>query len=460
MRLNRLLRTSSFRLTLLYAGLFGVSVVVLFAVMFWAASRYADRQIDSTVSDEISEVQRAAAGHGLAGLRAVVAPLTAQAAPGVYYLLEDSAGRVLAGNLPAMPRVLGISELHPGRGRSGIASASGGIRGRGVRTGDGGYLFVGVGDLRFAGLTDVVTDSFAWVLVIGIALALLGGAVMSLGLLRRVEVISQASRDIVAGDLGRRIAVRGTNDEFDHLAVSLNAMLDRIAELMEGLRQVSSDIAHDLRTPLTRLRQRMELAHRRGGPAAALSAALDASIRDVDVILDTFGALLRIAQIEAGNRTAEFAPVDLSELLADIADAYLPVAEERGQFLCARIADGLRVEADRELLTQMFANLVENAIRHCPEGATIRLAADADARGIEARGIEASVADDGPGIPPELHEKVFQRFFRLDRSRGTPGTGLGLSLVAAVAALHGTELTLADNQPGLVVSVRIPRASG
>lgn len=448
-----MLRTSSFRLTLLYAGLFGVSVVILFAVMFWAATSYADRQIDATVSDEISEVLRGAAGRGLAGLRAVVTPLAVQAAPGVYYLLEDAAGHVLAGNLPAMAPIIGVRELHPGRGQPGIASASGGIRGRGVHTGDGGYLFVGVSSLRFDGLADVVTDSFAWVLAIGIALALLGGAVMSLGLLRRVEVISQASRDIVAGDLGRRIAVRGTSDEFDHLAVSLNAMLDRISELMEGLRQVSSDIAHDLRTPLTRLRQRMELARRRGGTPETLSAALGDSIRDVDVILDTFGALLRIAQIEAGTRTAEFARVDLSELLADIADAYLPVAEERGQVLCAEIAAALHVEGDRELLTQMFANLVENAIRHCPDGATIRVSARPD-----GAGIEASVSDDGPGIPPELREKVFQRFFRLDRSRSTPGTGLGLSLVAAIATLHGIAITLADNQPGLVALVRIPRA--
>jgi len=239
-----------------------------------------------------------------------------------------------------------------------------------------------------------------------------------------------ASRAIVAGDLSRRIAVRGSNDEFDHLAVSLNTMLDRIEALMEGLRQVSADIAHDLRTPLTRLRQRLELARRRATTAEALRDALDGAIGEVDTILDTFGALLRIAQIEAGTKTEAAGPVDLSALAEGVADVYQPAAEEKGQTLTAAIAPDLTVPGDRELLTQMLANLVENAVRHAPPGAAIRL--EAAARDGAA---EVVVADTGPGIPAALHGKVFQRFFRLEQSRTTPRTGPGLSTAAAGAGV-------------------------
>jgi signal transduction histidine kinase len=448
----RLLRTSSFRLTLLYAAVFSTSVLILFGVMLWAGPRGIDRQIDATVANEIAEVTGDAAGGGLPGLERVVRPLAAGAAPGIYYLLEDAEGRVLAGNLPPMAPVLGIRELHPAHiADRRIARAARAIRGRGVRTAGGGYLFVGVDSFQTDEMRELITRSFLWVLGATIVLALVGGAVTSLGLLRRVEAISRLSRAIVAGDLSRRIALRGSNDEFDHLSVSLNTMLDRIEALMAGLRQVSADIAHDLRTPLTRLRQRLELARRRATTVEALQQALDGAIGEVDTILETFGALLRIAQIEAGAARETAGPVDLSVLAEGVADAYLPAAEEKGQTLAAAIAPGLAVRGDRELLTQMLANLVENAVRHAPPGAAIRL--EATARDGAA---ELVVADTGPGIPEPLREKVFQRFFRLDQSRTTPGTGLGLSLVAAVAGLHGIALRLEDNRPGLRVVMRFP----
>ncbi len=451
MRPTRLLRTSSFRLTLLYAALFGASVLILFGVMLWSATSYVVNQIDTTVANEIAEVQADASGQGLAGLRAVVTALAAQEGPGAYYLLEDAAGQKIAGNLPAMAPIVGIRHWTAEDNGSRVSRSSRSVRGRGVRTAGGGYLFVGLDNFQLNEMRETITRSFLWVLVATIALALAGGVVMSLGLLRRVEAVSRASRDIVAGDLSRRIEVRGSNDEFDHLAVSLNAMLDRIEALMEGVRQVSSDIAHDLRTPLTRLRQRMELARRRGGTLAALEEALDGSIREVDGILDTFGALLRIAQIEAGAGASEFDRVDLTSLLEGMTEAYQVVAEEQGQGLSAAIAPGLCVTGDRDLLTQAISNLIENAIRHCPSGATIRLAAS-----MNSGQVEVNISDNGPGIPQELREKVFQRFVRLDRSRTTPGTGLGLSLVAAIAGLHDIRIELAENHPGLLVRLRFP----
>jgi signal transduction histidine kinase len=452
--LPRLFRTSSFRLTLLYAGLFGASVLILFGIILWSSTGYVSRQIDATVSNEIDEVQAEAAGRGLARLRDVVAGLARHAPPGVYYLLEDASGRVLAGNMPALKPVPGIRVWTPDDATARMVPTHG-IHGRGVRTEGGDFLFVGLDNIDLNEMQEMITRAFLWALAGMIVLALGGGVVMSLGLLRRVEAISMTSRGIVAGDLSRRIAVRGANDEFDHLAISLNAMLDRIQALMEGLSQVSSDIAHDLRTPLTRLRQRLELARHRGQTVPALHEALDRSIRDVDGILDTFGALLRIAQVEAHTKTAAFAELDLSAMLETVAELYQTVAEERGQDLAGEIAPGLRVHGDRELLPQLFSNLVENAVRHCPPGASIRLIA---AR--TAEGIEVEIRDTGPGIPPELRERVFQRFFRLERSRTTSGTGLGLSLAAAIAGLHGARITLGDAKPGLRVQVAFPAGDG
>jgi signal transduction histidine kinase len=248
----------------------------------------------------------------------------------------------------------------------------------------------------------------------------------------------------MTGDLGQRIALRGTNDEFDHLSSSLNAMLDRIQELMLGLQQVSNDIAHDLRTPLTRLRQRLELGRRRETTVEGLRDIFEGAIGDVDVILETFSALLRIAQIEAGTRRAGFKSVALSELLVGLIEAYQPVAEENGQTLQGRIEPGLCIHGDRELLTQLFANLFENAIRHSSVGARISIEAMP-----EPKATLVVVADTGPGIPAPLRQKVLRRFYRLEASRTTPGSGLGLSLVDAVTALHEGTLDLEDNEPGL-----------
>jgi signal transduction histidine kinase len=229
-------------------------------------------------------------------------------------------------------------------------------------------------------------------------------------------------------------------------------MLDRIQDLMLGLQQVSSDIAHDLRTPLTRLRQSLELARRREHSVEGLHKALDGAIGNADAILETFSALLRIAQIEAGTRRAGFTAVALSELLVGLIEAYQPVADEKRHNLQGQVVPGLFVHGDRELLTQLFANLIENAIGHSPAGAEISVEATS------AQGeVLVLVADNGPGIPAEFRRKVLQRFYRLEVSRTTPGSGLGLSLVAAVATLHEAAIDLEDNEPGLKCRLRFPK---
>ncbi len=444
---TRLLRTSSFRLTLLYVGLTGLSFLLLFAVVYLSAARFMDRQIDATVVAELAEVQSDALDRRSGGLAEVLRDLSSRTS-GFYYLLEDGGGAVVAGNLPRIDPVPGIRDW-PGSDRQ-RGDSTQGIRGRGVALADGGYLFVGMSTLQLHEMQEMLVGAFLWGLAGAMLVALAGGVLMGLGVLRRIETVSRTSRDIIGGDLGRRIPVTGSGDEFDHLAASLNAMLDRIQALMDGLRQVSTDIAHDLRTPLTRLRQRIELAQRRDADAGALNEVLEASLRELDGILETFGALLRIAQIESGARKAGFAEVDLAEVLRTVVEVYHPALEEKGQRLDCELPVTLTVRGDRELLTQMFANLLENAVRHSPQGAAIAVTA----RTIGEQ-VQVAIADSGPGIPPQLRGKVLQRFYRLESSRTTPGNGLGLSLAAAVAALHDAALELEDNTPGLRVVVRL-----
>ena len=311
---------------------------------------------------------------------------------------------------------------------------------------DGSFLMVGQDLYRIREVEEAVVQAFGWAFGVTILLGVAGGVVLSVGFLRRVDSINQTAQAIIAGNLANRVPTRGTDDELDRLARNLNEMLDRVQALMESLHQVSSDIAHDLRTPLSRLRQRLEETKARAHRAEDYASAVDQAIADTDAILGTFSALLRIAQIEAGTRKAAFSTVDLSGVFRSIADAYTAVAEDQGQALVSSIEADVQVHGDRELLTQMLANLVENTIRHTPAGTRIDLVLESTVDG--PAGI---VADTGPGIPPEFREKVFRRFFRLERSRSTAGNGLGLSLVAAVAELHGIGVTLADNEPGLKV---------
>lgn len=412
MRLPRPLRTSSFRLTVLYAVIFSVSGLVVFAIVAWLVSSFMAEQLDATVANELAEVQADAGSQDTGALKRVVTGLTVNS-PGIYYLLQAPDGQVMAGNMTAIEPRPGLRSLewtHQAPERRSI----GGIRGRGVVLPDGAYLFVGISDYQLGEVREVILRTALLGLGVTVVLAVAGGLAMSYGVLRRVEAVSRASRAIMAGDLTQRMALRGTDDEFDHLSSSLNAMLERIQDLMLGLQQVSSDIAHDLRTPLTRLRQRLELARRRESTVAGLHVAVDGAIDNVDAILETFSALLRIAQIETGTRRSGFQPVDLSTLLSRLIEAYQPVAEERRQSLGAQIAPDLSVVGDRELLTQMFANLIDNAVVHSAVGAEIAVEAVSG-----AAGTRVTVRDNGPGIPPQHRQAVLQRFYRLDRSRST-----------------------------------------
>jgi signal transduction histidine kinase len=324
-------------------------------------------------------------------------------------------------------------------------------------------LLVGRDVRELSATRAVIQDALAWGLAITAGLALLGGSLMSAGVVRRIEAINEVGREIMDGDLSRRVPGDGSGDEFDQLAVNLNRMLARIEALMASVRQVSDNIAHDLRTPLSRLHTKLSQLRDTDLPAES-AASVDAAINDAEELLSAFNALLRIARVESGSRRAAFTDLDPVPLLHDVAELYEPLAADRSQTLDVRAqlpaaggegdaGRGLCVHGDRDLLFQALANLLDNAIKYTPEGGRILL--DAIAVG---EALDITVTDSGPGIPAELRRKVLQRFYRIDESRSAPGHGLGLSLVQAVAQLHGAALRLEDAEPGLRVVLRFDQA--
>ena len=296
---------------------------------------------------------------------------------------------------------------------------------------------------------EAILRAFTVAVGLTVVLGAAGGAWLGHVFLRQVDTIGRTAEAIIAGDLDQRIPVRDTGDDLDRLAVTLNRMLDRITGLMENVRQVSNDIAHDLRTPLSRLCRRLDDARERASSVADYERAIDGALVEAEDLLATFAALLRIAQVEAGAQRAAFRQVDLSALTETVAEAFTPVAEDDGHEFVTEIASDLSICGDQELLTQMLVNLVENALRHTPVGSRVRLSL----MRTPGTNVRLTVEDDGPGVPEVERERVLLRFYRLEQSRTTPGNGLGLSLAVAVAELHGAQLTLADAQPGLRVSV-------
>jgi signal transduction histidine kinase len=448
-RTTELFRTASFHVAVFYAALFSASVLVVFAIIYLSATAYATAQLAGAVEEDLATLETEYRLGGLNNLIAeIVVRLDLREETGRYYLLRASDGRTLAGNAGPLPAEGHWSDFltadEPRRESHMMAKA--------VILPDGSYLLAGRSAALLDDLQTELIRAFGWGMAATLVLAILGSMLMSAVSLRRLDAITRVTEDIMGGNLSRRIPTKGTGDEFDRLALQVNRMLDRIEDLMRGLQQVSSDIAHDLKTPLTRLRQRLELARHSAATAEAYASAVDQATAECDQILKTFDAVLRIAQIEAGTRRGGFRPVDLSKLVAGIVETYQPVGEETGHSLTARMAAGARVRGDAQLLTQMLVNLVENALKHTPPGTPVTVSLAAESGG----GWRLTVADHGPGIPESDREKVFQRFFRSETSRTTPGSGLGLSLVAAVAQLHDASVALADNHPGLAVTILFP----
>lgn len=454
----KLLRTTSFRLTAIYTGLFVVSTGLLFGIVYWIATNALHEQSRLSLAFELTALEAKFHGKSLDALAAEISQrVRTDNTRTTLYLLQDAFGRKLAGNLPPLSafeglREVSVEEEHADPARDAQHESetdSDHLLVLGHHRPDRSFLAVGTDTHRTREAQEAMLDAFVWAMGATLLFALGSGALLSRGFLGRIEDINRTTRAIMGGDLSERIRTRSAGDELDQLATNLNDMLDRLQNLMEGLRQVSNDIAHDLRTPLSRLRQRLEAARLEARSVEDYEYAVDHALQDADAALSTFSALLRIAQIESGTRRAFFTDLDFSGLLENLVVIYSAVAEDLGKRLTSRIASGARVRGDRDLLTQMLVNLIENALRHTPEGATVSVALDRC-----GEGTVAVIADDGPGVQETEREKVFRRFYRLETSRTTSGSGLGLPLVAAVAELHHICIHLADNQPGLRVTLQ------
>lgn len=462
MKLLSQLRTSSFQLALLYMVVFATSVFLLLAFIYWRTAGFMTAQTDETIEAEIAGLAEQYRGRGVNGLITIIRERVARDpnAKSIYLLTTDDFLK-LAGNIDTWPEGSrsesgwinftldeSVGWTGPERlARARIFEVQGGLR-----------LLVGRDVDELTNLKRVIETAINWGMGITLALALLGGFLMSRSTTRRIEVINNTSRRIMNGHLSLRIPTRGTDDDFDQLAENLNQMLDRIVYLMEGIRHVSDSIAHDLRTPLTRLRNQLENTLLSVDNDEAREQA-GRAVAEADQLLATFNALLRIARLETRGNAADMKPVSLDELVSDACELYEALAEDKDQTFEQGLEKGVMIEGDRDLLFQMVSNLIDNAIKYTPEHGVIGVGVRR-----EAAEVVFEVRDSGIGIPDAEKEQVFQRFYRVGKSRSLPGNGLGLSLVSAVAEIHQGRIVLTDTHPGeaapgLTITIRMPAFS-
>lgn len=464
---GKLIRTTAFRLTLVYLFLFALFAVSLLGYFAWNTRRMITEQISDTVNSELSDLTDQYARGGLRGLVSAVEGRALR--PGAnLYLVTTPQGQGVAGNVASLAP--GVMD-HPGWAETfykRLEEADTNTRGHfalvKVAQLSGGFRILVGRDLEERGrLFGIVARAAQWSVLIVIVLGLGGGVFVARRVLRRIDAMTGTTQRIMAGNLAERLPVGRSGDEIDRLAENLNAMLERIEALMAGLKEVSDNIAHDLKTPLTRLRNRAEDALAKSSNESEYRAALERTIDESDGLIRTFNALLMIARAESGQARDNMTDFDIADVALGIQELYEPLAEDKGLTLAVK-ADKAAVHGNRELISQALANLVENAIKYgqpvaaqSPDTTGARESSDIL---IEARReddhVLLSVTDHGPGIPEADRQRAVERFVRLEASRTQPGSGLGLSLASAVATLHGGSLRLADSQPGLRVTLVIP----
>ncbi|MBI5318938.1 ATP-binding protein [Bradyrhizobium sp.] len=464
---GKLIRTTAFRLTLVYLFLFALFAASLLAFFAWNTRRLITEQITTTVNAESSEINEIYLRRGLRGLAFTVGNRALR--PGAnLYLITAPNGVALGGNVgslsPGVMATTGWSETSyrrldendnaEHRALVKVTELSNGFR-----------LLIGRDLEERRRLFGIVAKGAQWSLLVMVVLGIGGGIFVSRRVLRRIDAMTGTTQRIMAGDLSGRLPVGRSGDELDRLAGNLNAMLERIEALMNGLKEVSDNIAHDLKTPLTRLRNRAEEALARSGSEADYRAALERTIEESDGLIRTFNALLMIARAESGQARGNMDDFDAADVANGIHELYEPLAEDDGMTLTVKAA-GAPLHGNRELISQALANLVENAIKYGKPAAAAQPLGIKAAREIviEARRegdqVLLSVTDHGPGIPEADRKHAIERFVRLEASRTLPGSGLGLSLANAVATLHGGELRLGDAHPGLVATLVLPARSG
>ncbi|MBB6306339.1 sensor histidine kinase [Xanthobacter tagetidis] len=454
--LARLVRTTAFKLLAAYLLVFAVFAVSVIAYTAWHTRQLIQVQVADDLEREIRFLSDQYRIGGIQRLVYVIDRRTRRPGSSIY-MLANFQGEVIATNVSDLP--LGLLD-QPGTrfttyNRPEESGSKSHVAFVEVDILPGGYrLLVGRDIEERDTLRALVTRPAQWAVLLIVGLGVAGGVFVTRRVLKRIDAMTATSETIMAGDLSGRLALAGTGDEFDRLAHSLNAMLERIETLMQGLKDVSDNIAHDLKTPLTRLRNRAEEALRTADGEAQWRRALEDTIEESDGLIRTFDALLMIARAEAGQARASMSDVDLAAIAENVSELYEPLADEKGLDLEVAAAPVV-VHGVRELLAQALSNLVDNAIKYAApqEGERRRIAVSLERDGSEA---VLRVADQGPGIPTSEHGRVVERFVRLEASRTRPGSGLGLSLVAAVAHLHGGSLAFSDNDPGLVATLRLP----
>jgi signal transduction histidine kinase len=453
---NRIFRTVSFQLAALYSLIFALCFLALLLTTYWTTTAALRSQMQTEIQDQLNSLSGEAKTDGV---QSIIDDIDERIAQGVnsdeYYFLSDATGKKLAGNLDNVVQVVGWHETTPlpesARRAARDPDEDHQLWAQGEVLADGSFLLVGQDAFRLLAALEAIVTTFAWLAGIAFTLAALAGLLVSRGFMRRIDDINTTSMAIMDGRLKERIPVRGTSDELDRLSGNLNKLFDSNQSLLESLKQVSANIAHDLRTPLARLRQGLEEAYNKRGNATAYKAAIESAISESDALLGTFSALLRIAQIESGSRKAGFKQVDVGNIMQRVADAYQAVAEDQGKVMERSVLHDAGFHGDGELLLQMFANLVENAIRHTAANTRIGLSLRQ-----ESGTLVAIVSDTGDGIAADQRDKVLEHFYRTEASRTTTGNGLGLALVAAITKLHGIAMALEDNGPGLRVVLKFP----
>jgi signal transduction histidine kinase len=460
--LGKLLRTTAFQLTLVYLVVFALFAAFLVGYFALNTRRLINEQIVGTVDTEVTALTDQ---YNQAGIRRLVVIVDVRSRrPGSsLYLVTTPTGEGLAGNVGSLEP--GILE-HNGwvetayRRLEDPESAEHNALVRVSRLPGGIRLLVGRDLDERERMFHIVTVAGRWSVALVVVLGVLGGIFVSRRVLNRVEAMTATAQTIMAGDLSGRLSVTGSGDEFDRLALNLNGMLERIDSLMRGLKEVTDNVAHDLKTPLTRLRNRAEAALRMGKTDGDYRGVLEETIEESEGLIRTFDALLMIARAESGEIRDGMAEFDIADVARDVGELYEPLAEDKGLKLQIETNEHATVKGNRELVSQALANLVDNAIKYAAPGAkqangeragiVVETSADKDH-------IMLSVSDHGPGIPAGDRSRVVERFVRLEQSRTEPGSGLGLSLVSAVARLHGGELKLEDNAPGLTARIALPR---
>lgn len=439
------LRAVSFRLTLVYAGVFTGALIVLLLAGGYLTMLGIESDLEQQVEAERASLQAIFSDGGRAALIAAIEALDDDEEPRLLAGLQSATGAPIAGDL---------AEARAGEGWYDLPAPDDPIDdsvfATSVPLDDGSRLVVGIEADPYYDRLELVLIGTAWVVAAALPLAISCGWLISAMVLRRIAQITRTAAAIAGdGKLDRRIALQGTGDEFDELAIQLNAMIAGIEDLTQNIQTVSAGIAHDLRTPLTRLRNRLAALEADPETTQSQCSAIASMMAELDGLLGVFEALLRIAQIDSGTRRATFIAVDLSTLVEGLAETYRPVAAEADKHLDTDIAEGVRVTGDPGLLTQLIVNLIENAIEHTPAGARLGLQLTNGAGDAVLR-----VMDDGPGIAAADRERAFERFYRADRSRSSRGHGLGLALVRAIAKLHAIDISLGDAAPGLAVDLR------